>query len=118
MNYVSMDHSKSWMEYKRLRNMWFFAFFGYGAIAIGLDLLLSRYWHSERLALTLVVSWVVVISVISMRIRFMRCPRCHKLFNRWYTSPWFINKCVHCSLPKPTSAEGPQSNSELALKQL
>jgi hypothetical protein len=43
-----MNYEQSWLKFKRLRTLWLFVFFGYGAIVIALGILLSRYIPSER----------------------------------------------------------------------
>ena len=90
-----------WDEYRRRRNLAWFAFLAYVPVCFVVAVLSMRLFSTFTPAFAVAIAWMI-FSVIAgnLALRFP-CPRCGKwFFAKWWYHNNFARKCVHCGLPK------------------
>lgn len=101
-----------WQEYRRRRNLAWFAFFGYVPIVGVIAVAAGHLFESTTPGFIVAVGWMVFFLVAGFRCQSFRCPRCSKWFfaKWWYRNP-LARRCVHCGLPKYAASEADHSPS-------
>lgn len=104
------DFGDSWQEYRRRRNLLLFAFFGYVPIVSIVAVVTIRAPGRTTPAFVAAFTWMAFYAVAGIRFQTFMCPRCSKWFfaKCWYHN-MFVQRCVHCGLPKYALNEGTQS---------
>lgn len=107
------DYETAWSCYRRRRNQFLLALVGWFPVGVGVGYVTQRFpglWpYSSFVGVLLLVSLILTGS----RLSEWPCPRCREpYFTTWwfnFNDP-FIQRCVHCGLPKYSSS--PNSNSQ------
>src|SRR5690348_5936736 len=83
-----MATPNAWDEYRRRRNLAWFAFLGYVPICFGVGVLSIRLFSTSTAAFVVAVAWIFFFVIAgNFALRFP-CPRCGKPFLRW--SDWLM----------------------------
>ena len=90
-----------WDEYRRRRNLAWFAFLGYVPVCFTVGMLSMRVLSTFTPAFVVAIAWMVFFVIAgNLALRFP-CPRCGKWFvAKWWYPNHFARRCVHCALPK------------------
>ena len=90
-----------WDEYRRRRNLFWFAFFGYLPLVALVGVLSFRVFSTFAPAMIAAIAGVLVLVIAAQRALRFRCPRCGELFfKKWMDQNGFARRCLHCGLPK------------------
>jgi len=89
-----------WDEYRRRRNLAWFAFLGYVPVCFTVGMLSMRVFSTFTPAFVVAIAWMVFFVIAgNLALRFP-CPRCGKwFFAKWWYHNNFARRCVHCGLP-------------------
>jgi hypothetical protein len=98
---VEMATPNPWDEYRRRRNLAWFAFLGYVPVCFTVGMLSMRVFSTFTPAFVVAIAWMVFFVIAgNLALRFP-CPRCGKwFFAKWWYHNNFARRCVHCGLPK------------------
>jgi hypothetical protein len=108
------ESADPWQEYRRRRNLAWFAFLGYVPIVGVIALAAGHLFDSMTPGFIVAVGWMVFFLAASFRCQSFRCPRCGKwFFAKWWYHNSFARRCVHCGLPKYASPETDHSDARL-----
>ena len=105
------EYVTQWQDYRRSRNLLFFAFFGYIPAGAVFYVVTMQLFHSDRFLLPFAICWMAFSAFAFIRFSAFRCPRCgNKFFMRrrfafFYDYRMFAQKCVNCDLPKYSGGE-------------
>ena len=105
------EYVTQWQDYRRSRNLLFFAFFGYIPACAVFYVVTMQLFHSDRFILPFAICWMAFSAFAFIRFSAFRCPRCgNKFFMRrrfafFYDYSMFAQKCVNCDLPKYSGGE-------------
>jgi len=90
-----------WEEYRRKRNLFWFAFFGFLPSVALVGVLSFRVFYTFTPAMVAAITGVVFLIIAAERALRFRCPRCGEMFfKKSIDSDSFARRCVHCGLPK------------------
>src|SRR5689334_811763 len=94
-------NTTSWDEYRKKRNLAWFALLGYVPICFTVGVLSSHLFSTFIPAFVAAIGWMVFIIITgNLAVRFP-CPRCGKwFFAKWWYHNTFARRCVYCGLPK------------------
>ena len=96
----------AWGEYRRRRNLAWFALLGYVPVCFGVALLSMRLFSTFTPAFVVAIGWMIFAVIAgNLALRFP-CPQCGKwFFAKWWYHNSFARRCVHCGLPKYADPE-------------
>jgi hypothetical protein len=97
----NIDYISAWKDYRRRRLLWFVVWLGGVPIVFAISYPLMQLLHSDLPFYIFGGGWMVLFLIVSMRLEWFKCPRCHHWFfmTWWYHNP-LSRRCVHCGLPK------------------
>ena len=90
-----------WDEYRKRRNLAWFAFLGYVPVVFGVGMFSVRLLSTLTPVFVVAIAWMVFFIITANRALRYPCPRCGKwFFEKWWYHNSFARRCVHCGLPK------------------
>jgi len=96
-----MSSPDAWDDYRRRRNLAWFAFLGYVPVVFVIAQLSVRIFGTFIPAFVVAIVWMVFFGIAgNLALRFP-CPSCGKpFFAKWWYYHGAARRCVHCGLPK------------------
>src|SRR6476469_6301279 len=96
-----MSTPNPWDDYRKRRNLAWFAFLGYVPVCFTVAVLSMRLFATFTPAFVVAIGWMVFFLVAGNVVLRFPCPRCGKpFFAKWWYHNSLARRCVHCGLPK------------------